>query len=144
MSQNPPTNDSDPERGDHLDRLLADFFQAKLQRPWPDAPMTVIAKPSSLVATGVALSEAPRNQPAARDTNRKSRYTLAVSVALILGSCWYLSNGFQPAPRPGSAVSPSGLLRGAEASKPATGVELRQDNAIKGNGGRSRPPVKLP
>src|SRR6476659_5289952 len=109
MIQNPPTNDSSLERGDNLDRLLADFFQAQLPRPWPDAPMAVVAEPSSLVVASVAHTEVPRNQPTVRDTSRNSRYTLAASVALFLGTCWYLSSGFQPPSRPGQAICPRGM-----------------------------------
>jgi hypothetical protein len=138
MIPNSPTDDSRTELADNLDRLLADFFQAQLTRPWPAAPAT--AEPSTLVAP----TAAPRNQPAARDTNRTSRYTLAASVALLLGTCWYFSNGFQPPARPGSTASPGGLLTGAEASKPMPGMELRGDNAIKGDNGKSRSPLKLP
>jgi len=65
-------------------------------------------------------------------------------VALLLGTCWYFSNGYQPAARPGHAAPSGGLLGGAEASKPVPGMELRRDKAIKGDNGNSRPPVKLP
>jgi hypothetical protein len=97
MNQNTPTDDQ-------LDGLLSDFFKAEMKTPWPAAPATA---PVSAPA-----AQAPaQNQPAARDESRKSRYTLAASVALLLGTCWALSNGFQPAERatPGGAGTGGGL-----------------------------------
>ena len=62
-----------------LDRLLSDFFQNELPRPWPRPPAAT-AEPSSL-ARGRA------------DVGNRSRYTLAASVALLLGLGVYLSSG---------------------------------------------------
>ena len=99
---NTPTN---TEPSDELDRLLSDFFKGELKKPWPKAPMTPGARtsasePSELAAARAA--EAPRNQPrpANRDNTARARFTLAASVALMLGTCWYMSDGFQPGEGP--------------------------------------------
>lgn len=99
------------EPPDELDRLLSDFFKVKLKRPWPGAPSTPTAKsaePSELAATRAA--EAPRNAPtpARRDASARARVTLAASVALMFGTCWCLSDGFQPGERPGQGAPANG------------------------------------
>src|SRR5262245_44668066 len=95
-----PTN---TEPSDELDRLLSDFFKGELKKPWPKAPMPAASasEPSELAAARAA--EAPRNTPATpagRDNTARARFTLAASVALMLGTCWYMSNGFQPGTQP--------------------------------------------
>src|SRR4051794_29755905 len=88
---------------DELDRLLSEFFKAQLKHPWPNAPVPAGAnggaaqtEPSELLAARTA--NAPRNTapPARRDNTARARFTLAASVALLLGTCWYLSNDFEP------------------------------------------------
>lgn len=87
---------------DALDRLLSDFFKTQMKRPWPAAPaVPVRSEPSELV---VVRNRTPVSAP---DHSTRSRITLAASVAILFGSCWYLSNGSQPelrsnGPRPGS------------------------------------------
>jgi hypothetical protein len=131
--------------GENLDRLLSDFFKSQLKQPWPAAPATTVSEPSALVASRAATSETPRNQPAARDSNARSRYTLAVSVALLLGTCWYLSNGFQPGNRSGPTTpAGGGMIGGAEGSKPKALETIREDNAVNGKGRPAPPPIKLP
>jgi hypothetical protein len=147
MSQNYPENAVEVRNGpaeDNLDRLLSDFFKAQMQSPWPAAPVTPASEPSVLVAARNANTEAPRNQPAAtappaaRDSGSKARYTLAASVALLLGTCWYLSNGFRAAERtaPGSSNNPtgSGLIDKGIAGNPDALEQLRKDKATGGNG----------
>ena len=96
-----------PETPDELDRLFSDFFKGQLKRPWPGAPTTSAAaqaEPSELAAARAA--DAPRNLPSSapqakgRNGAVRARFTLAASVALLLGTCWALSNGFQPGTRP--------------------------------------------
>ena len=100
------------ETPDELDRLLADFFKAQLKRPWPGAPTPTAAaksaEPSELAAARAA--DAPRNHPtpARCDNTARARFTLAASVALMLGTCWYLSNGYQPGERPGPGAPVNG------------------------------------
>ena len=66
---------------DKLDRLFSDFFHSEMtKRPWPPAPL------SSEVASVVARNSTP-------DPNRHARRVLTVSVAILLGGCWALSNG---------------------------------------------------
>jgi hypothetical protein len=91
-----------------LDGLLSDFFKSRMRHPWPAAPVPMSAVPSSLVAA--------RNQPSA-DAAKRARVTLAASVALLLGTCWYLSGGSQPdlrnTPRPNGGTGPSILNEGS-------------------------------
>jgi hypothetical protein len=126
-----------PETPDELDRAFSEFFKAQLKQPWPKAPLppgaTAKAEPSELAATRAA--EAPRNQPspASRDNTARARFTLAASVALMLGTCWYLSNGFEPGARPGQVpVTPGpSLLQngGADGNKFAPLQKIGEDKA---------------
>jgi hypothetical protein len=85
-----------PTRDDDLDRLLSRFLKGQMPHPWPAAPATPAARtePSALAA--------PRNV----DPARRARYTLAASVAIVLGTCWAFSNGFRPGDRPGGVAVP--------------------------------------
>ena len=72
---------------------------------------------------------------AATQSNR-ARYTLAASVAILLGTCWYLSNGSntgnQPAPKAGpggpdilgkgSATMPDEFKKEKKAKDPMGGL----------------------
>ena len=107
---------------DELDRLFSDFFKSQLKRPWPNAPIPVAtaapAEPSELASA--RTSEAPRNRPnsAARDTTARARFTLAASVALMLGASLYLANDYEPGVRPVTPASTPALpnmLNGAGA-----------------------------
>ena len=82
---------------DALDRLLSDFFKGQLPRPWPPAP------------AGGAFAEPARN--AIPDPGRRSRLTLAASVAVLLGGGWLLVGGSPNGPRP--AANPNGAARPA-------------------------------
>jgi hypothetical protein len=143
MTPNTPNSTTDDVRAepaeDNLDRLLSDFFKAQMKQPWPAAPTVSVSEPSVLVAARTATTEMPRNQPAplspARDTGGKSRYTLAASVALLLGTCWYLSNGFQPGEQPGRGpAGGTGLIEKGGASNPAALEHLKKDKALGGDG----------
>jgi hypothetical protein len=101
MNHTPPSDES-------IDRLLSEFLKAQLPQPWPAAPATAASEPSVLVADRAGAAEAPRNQPAPRDTTARSRFTLAASVALLLGTCWTLSNGFQAGDRPATGTNGNG------------------------------------
>lgn len=90
---------------DELDRLLSGYFKAQMQRPWPAAPVPTQSEPAELVAVRNTTTAA---SPASDHTTR-SRITLAASVAILLGSCWYLSNGLEQGHRPAaSKPSPGG------------------------------------
>lgn len=150
-----------------LDRILADFFKSQMKHPWPPAPLTPLAtgwilksepsvlaaeRAASLSSTGDAergLAAAARSaQPSThQDVGNKSRYRLAVSFVMLLGSCWCLSNVFQPSGRLGSDnPSPKvfGVFPAAGAENPAALKELRKDNAEKGKEGFDPLKIKLP
>jgi hypothetical protein len=99
---------------DKLDRLFTDYFHAEMtKRPWPPAPVTA----------DVARRAAP-------DPNRHARRVLAASVALLLGSCWVLSNGLPTTDR-GPSPSPTGtnMLPGATADEKGVLPELRKSKS---------------
>ena len=143
MSQSPQIEAARREPADPLDRLLADFFQSQLKQPWPLAPTTPSTEPAALVASR-------DSKTTRRDSNRQSRYTLAASVALLLGICWLFSSGFAPGVRPAIGPAPTGgMLKDAGASDPAAVKELRKDKAIEGGAGKGRKnvpqsPLQLP
>lgn len=88
---------------DPVDDLLGDFFKSQMPKPWPAAPRTV--EPSTLA-----------NRPAA---NNRARLTLAASVAIALGACWYLSGGLHPAERGKTpAAARPGVLDDGSAKMP--------------------------
>jgi len=66
--------------GDEVDRLLGAYFRAQMPAKWPGAPQT----------TGGSRHPA-RQTARGTDPATKSRWALAASVALLIGSCWYLS-----------------------------------------------------
>ena len=164
MNQTSPHNSqsedlrNSPAEG-NLDRLLSTYFKSKMQQPWPAAPATParmpLSEPSVLVASRTAANtsvETPRNQPVSTGTSydggSKSRYTLAVSVVVLLGTCWALSNGFQP----GNGVDPNvntipkfDVFPEAGANDPAALKEIRKDKAEQGNPGVApTPKIQLP
>ena len=138
MTSNTPIAESSREPIDALDRLLSDYFKSQLRQPWPGAPETL--------RTEVASPAVQRSMPAVpQDNTSRARLTLAASVALLLGACWYFSSGFQSSDRsrPGNS-SPAGVLRDAGAGKPDALEELKHDNAIKGEKVPARTPMQLP
>ena len=94
MSQSLP-----PER---VDDLLSDFFKSKLRQPWPAAPSVLSAEPST------RRTAVPSN---------RARYTLAASVAILLGVCWLFSNGSRPE-RVQPPVGKPGILDDGSAKMP--------------------------
>ena len=67
-------------QSDKIDDVLSDFFKSKMRHPWPAAP--------------VAASVEPARRPAAyADQGNRARFTLAASVAILIGTCWYFTNG---------------------------------------------------
>jgi hypothetical protein len=61
-----------------LDRLVVAYFRSEMPARWPAAP-----QPWAEKSRAATESQA--------DPSRKSRWALAASVALLIGSCWYLS-----------------------------------------------------
>ncbi|MCI0701964.1 MAG: hypothetical protein L0241_12855 [Planctomycetia bacterium] len=139
MNATPPNT----EALDELDRLFSDFFKAQLTKPWPKAPMpAATTEPSELVTA--RTTEAPRNQPTpvratGRDNTARARFTLAASVALMIGTCWYFSNGFAPGERPTAPTpNPNGsFLPGSGAHG---GDALDQINKNKATEPKPEPP----
>lgn len=70
---------------DDLDRLLSGFFQSEVPRSWPAAP-SLDVEPSTLAM--------------ARTGSSLSRWVLAASVALLVGTCWFASSGTSPQTSP--------------------------------------------
>lgn len=94
---------SQPLPPDRVDDLLSGFYKSKLPSPWPAAPS--FAEPAKL------RMAAPSN---------RARYALAASVALLLGTCWYLSNGPPTGDRPSTkpAAGGTGILEEGSAKMP--------------------------
>ena len=110
---------------DKLDRVFSDFFHSEMtKRPWLPAPV-----PTELAA---------RHPP---DPNRHARRVLAVSVALLLGGCWVLSNGLPATDRGPAINSPAGtnMLPGASAEDKGVLPEIR-----KGKAKTETPPAFVP
>jgi hypothetical protein len=118
------TTNTAPRAGhppDDLDRLLGDFFQGQMRRPWPPAPGS--AEPVALAGGPPPVPATPRPAHAAvfGEHGTRARLTLAVSVAILLGGCWALSNGFQAGERPvakpdgsGQGVLDNGKAKGGD------------------------------
>ena len=83
----------------NLDDVLGDYFKSQMPKAWPPAPRT--AEPARV------------RRPA---SNNRARYTLAASVAILIGACWYFSTGSQPAER-GKPAAP-GILQDGSAKMP--------------------------
>jgi hypothetical protein len=86
MSQLPPNLNTRGGPPDDLDRLLGRFFKAQVPHPFPAVRVPEPAQPAVRAS-------------AAGDSGYRSRLTLAVSAALLLGGGLYLSGQFAPAPQ---------------------------------------------
>lgn len=129
------------ETQDDLDRLFSEFFKAQVRHPWPNAPVLATAnssapptEPSELVASRAADASQSDSAPARRDSSSRARFTLAASVALMLGTCWYMSDGFQPGARPATNPNPGGpgMLQKGGANDPAVLKEVEKIKATEG------------
>jgi hypothetical protein len=144
-----PTN---PEAPDELDRLLADFFKAQLKKPWPNAPFpaatAAASEPSELVTarSGGAAPGAPAQPTKRGDSTARARFTLAASVAVLLGAGMFLSNSFQPDARETNTPTQNdgGMLQkgGADGSRHAPLKAIEEDKA-KNNGNTGTKPIDL-
>jgi hypothetical protein len=65
---------------DDLDRMLFAYFKHEMPDPWPNLPL-----PAGKVRP--AAEALPH-----RRSSRDARYALAASVAMLVGTCWYLSD----------------------------------------------------
>ena len=146
MNTTSPKHDNHEHAADELDRLFSDFFKSQLKQPWPKAPIPAprtTAEPSELVAT--RATEAPRNAPPApakpRDNTARARFTLAASVALLLGTGWLMTNGYEPGTRsigcPVPATNGPGMLpgSGADGDTHLPLKKMGEDKAKSGDGG---------
>jgi hypothetical protein len=123
-------NANTPDQPDDLDRLLSDFFKAQLKMPWPAVRVPDPAEPAALVAVRND-SPATRSRTAG-DPGNRARLTLAVSAAILLGGCWYLSNGLAPADRPANTTPSPSVgpgLKDAGASEKGVLPQIREDKA---------------
>lgn len=64
-----------------MDRLLGAYFRAQMPAKWPAPPET----------TGGSSHPARQSIARGPDPATRSRWALAASVALLIGTCWYLS-----------------------------------------------------
>jgi len=82
-----------------LDKMLSAFFKSEVPSPFPGVrPLLSKAR----MDMPMPASSAKADQEHLLIS--KSRISLAVSVALLLGGCWYLSSHMGDAPdRPGAA-----------------------------------------
>lgn len=152
MNTSSPTSDLRTVPGeDSLDRLMSDFFKRQVRQPWPPAPFALpLAAEPSLVAAARTTAELPSKQttPGRRvyDPSARARYTLAVSAAVLLGTCWCLSNGFRTADRPAPTAPAApflGVFPDSGANDPEALKERRKDKAINGDAAPV-PKIQLP
>ena len=91
MNRNEPIAELRNPGPDDLDRLLTRFYQSEVPSPWPPAPHPEAERP-----TPASRLPEYRSQPVLTGP----RVSLAVSVALLLGGCWFLSSRTADAPVP--------------------------------------------
>lgn len=84
-------NSNSPKTED-LDRLLSAYFKQQVPNPWPAAPTSRFAEPSTVAA----------NRPAHTERVGRSSLTLAASVAALLGLGLLLADT-----RPQGGVAPT-------------------------------------
>ena len=89
---------TEPQSPDDLDRLFGTYLKAQLPKHWPGAP--VQAQPAPI---------------AAADPSSRSRLTLAVSAAALLGLGLYLSAGPRQPAGPNAVTPRDSLLSGSTA-----------------------------
>jgi hypothetical protein len=94
---------------ENIDELLSDYFKSKMRHPWPAPPAPPFTEPSSL-----------RESRGAAHSGNRARVTLAASVAILIGACWFFSNGSQPAERGPAKPVPGGpgILNDGSAKTP--------------------------
>lgn len=137
MNETSSTDDFRSGPVDDLDRLLSGFFKGQMQKPWPAAPLVGAAEPSALVTVRAGDVQTSGHRAAViHDSGSRARLTLAASVALLLGTGWFLSSGFQPGERfgtSGSANPGTGMLGDGTAGNPKALETLRDDKAKNGD-----------
>lgn len=113
---------------DKLDHAFSAFLKTEMNRhPWPTAPQPL------------AASRGQERRPS--DSTAHSRLVLAASVAIFLGGCWVLSNGFEAPDRGPATPAGTNLLPGSTANEkgvlPAIRKEKAKDDPMGG-------PINLP
>jgi hypothetical protein len=83
-------NRTDSLQLEAVDEMLSRFMKSEMPHPWPKAP-----SPQSGPITPASSPSLTSPSPLV-----SSRYSLAASVALILGGCWLLSNLLSDHPNP--------------------------------------------
>ncbi len=85
---------TEPKEAD-ADRLLSAFFKAEMPDPFPRLKLHAMQR-NLPMPVGASFASSERNASAL-----KSRLSLAASVALLVGGCWYISSQIDaPAERP--------------------------------------------
>jgi hypothetical protein len=92
-----------PAESDEIDRLFSAYFQHQIPKHWPAFDPGPSAEPVG---------------PRASGNSGRSRATLAVSVAALLGFGLYLSSGPRPLPTGNQSPNGPGLLKDATAKGP--------------------------
>ncbi len=77
-------NIPDSPSNDGLDRQLSAFYKAELPEPFPAFRFSAVNEQLAMPMSAYSR--------ASRMGDSKRRISLAASVALILASCWYLSD----------------------------------------------------
>ena len=109
-------NRNDPLNEPKLDPVLSAFFKAQLPGTWT-APKTVPSRPTP-------ASRLPEHR--AEKVLTAPRISLAVSVALLLGGCWFLSERVTDAPVP----SKIGLRDGSATTKDPHKLRPTKDGVL--------------
>ena len=118
---------------DSLDPMLSEFFRSRMPSPWPTAPipasrMVEAAGPGHSLATPPQL---PRSRPqpgswANSRANSRAKLTLFASLALVLATGWYLSEGI-PVGANRSGIPATGGENVLPASTATTPAEFQSD-----------------
>src|SRR5262245_5104119 len=84
MNRNMPLTEL-PNQPDDIDGLLSRFFQTQVPAPWPPAP-----RPDAVADRPMPASRLPA-YASIPSLPTGPRMALAASIALLLGSIWFLS-----------------------------------------------------
>jgi len=76
-----------------VDRLMSAFFKSEMPDPFP--PMKLPAARAEQPMPVVATLE---RRSARRSSTTKAKISIAASVALLLGGCWYISGRMSDTP----------------------------------------------
>lgn len=73
-----------------VDRLLTDFFKSEMPNPFP--PLNLAAR------SELPMPVSTRTPACERRNTVRAKWSIAVSVALLVGGCWYLSGRISDTP----------------------------------------------